>query len=86
MLCEKCAQEVEATLCTHCGKTVIKLGPYCCECGNAFEVLRADEAGESDDIDLSSRILCSDGNCIGVVDERGICKVCGKPYVPESQE
>jgi hypothetical protein len=38
-----------------------------------------------DDLDLSNRILCSDGACIGVVDEKGICKVCGKPYVPEPQ-
>jgi len=29
--------------------------------------------------DFSKRILCSDGACIGVVNEQGICKVCGKP-------
>lgn len=26
------------------------------------------------------RILCSDGNCIGVIGADGCCKVCGKPY------
>jgi hypothetical protein len=30
-------------------------------------------------IDFSQRILCSDGKCIGVIDEKGFCKVCGKP-------
>jgi hypothetical protein len=27
-----------------------------------------------------TRILCSDGNCIGVVGADGHCKLCGKPY------
>ena len=38
---------------------------------------------ESDDegFDPSKRILCSDGTCIGVVNQKGFCKVCGKPYI-----
>jgi hypothetical protein len=39
----------------------------------------------ADDDDFSRRVLCSDGTCIGVIDERGICRVCGKPYTPESE-
>ncbi|MCX5809262.1 MAG: hypothetical protein NTX36_07815 [Proteobacteria bacterium] len=39
-----------------------------------------EETGE--EIDFSERILCSDGACIGIV-EKGVCKICGKPYVPE---
>jgi hypothetical protein len=85
MVCEKCASEFGTLLCTHCGMTVIKLGTYCYECGKAFEVT-SDKTEESDGLDLSTRILCSDGTCIGVVDEKGVCKTCGKPYVPESQE
>lgn len=27
-----------------------------------------------------NRILCSDGNCIGVIGPDGRCKECGKPY------
>jgi hypothetical protein len=38
------------------------------------------EGSESEESDFSKRILCSDGNCIGVVNEQGVCKVCGKPY------
>lgn len=26
------------------------------------------------------RILCSDGNCIGIIGTDGRCKMCGKPY------
>jgi hypothetical protein len=26
------------------------------------------------------RVLCSDGNCIGVIGADGCCKECGKPY------
>ena len=26
------------------------------------------------------RVLCSDGNCIGVIGPDGRCKECGKPY------
>jgi hypothetical protein len=81
MLCEKCAVEVEAILCKTCGKDIMKLGPYCYVCGSKFEE-RMQQADESD-IDFENRILCSDGTCIGLVEE-GVCKVCGKPYLPEA--
>jgi len=32
------------------------------------------------DIEWDSRILCSDGNCIGVIGADGRCKECGKEY------
>ncbi len=35
------------------------------------------------DVDWESRILCSDGNCIGVIGPDGKCKECGKPYEGE---
>ena len=39
-------------------------------------------AGEdSESSDWSDRILCSDGNCIGVIGPDGLCKECGKPAV-----
>ena len=84
MICEKCAGEIETTLCSQCGNRVAKLGPYCYGCGAALEK-DAEKREEDDGLDLSSRILCSDESCIGVVNEQGICKVCGKPYTPESQ-
>jgi hypothetical protein len=33
-----------------------------------------------DDTDWENRILCSDGNCIGVIGPDGCCKECGRPY------
>jgi hypothetical protein len=33
-------------------------------------------------VDFSERTLCSDGNCIGTINEKGICNICGKPYTP----
>ena len=43
-----------------------------------------DDDGASDDApDLASRVLCSDGACIGVVGPNGRCKECGKPYSGE---
>lgn len=40
------------------------------------------EAGEEKDAadDWEDRILCVDGNCIGIVGPDGRCKVCGKPH------
>jgi hypothetical protein len=32
------------------------------------------------DIEWERRILCSDGNCIGVIGPDGKCKECGNPY------
>ncbi len=84
MICEKCAGEVETILCTHCDAEVIRLGPFCYACGQALDK-EAGATEEGEGIDLSSRILCSDEACIGVVNEEGICKVCGKPYEPASQ-
>jgi len=89
MQCEKCGQEIETVTCRGCGETVQKLGPFCYLCGHSLapEQGNADEsniAENGDESDFSNRILCSDGACIGVVNEQGFCKVCGKPYTPES--
>lgn len=32
------------------------------------------------DIEWDNRILCSDGNCIGIIGPDGRCKECNKPY------
>ena len=33
-----------------------------------------------------NRVLCSDGNCIGVIGSDGNCKECGKSYDPKAAE
>ena len=30
--------------------------------------------------DVSERVLCNDGSCVGVINEKGVCNICGKPY------
>jgi len=81
MICEKCAGDIETIFCDNCNKEILKLGSYCYVCGSKFEKGR--EETEESGIDLEHRILCSDGTCIGVV-ENGFCKLCGKPYKPET--
>lgn len=87
MLCEKCAREVGSAVCGGCGKTIDLLGPFCYLCGFrlGLEGGKDTAAVESNqEVDFSARLLCSDGTCIGVINEQGTCKVCGKPYTPES--
>jgi hypothetical protein len=52
------------------------------------ELDTAAESNENDesktDDDWQDRVLCSDGNCIGVIGPDGRCKECGKPYKENS--
>lgn len=84
MICEQCGSETESITCSHCGGVIKKLGPFCYLCGqNCVEaVAETTTLHEGNDaVDFTERVLCSDGACIGVV-EKGVCKVCGKPYTP----
>jgi hypothetical protein len=93
MLCDKCSSEIEKTVtCGRCGKDVLNLGPFCYLCGQDLRkgtdttqgTMPTTSEDSSETVDFSARILCSDGACIGVVNEQGVCKICGKPYVPDS--
>jgi predicted amidophosphoribosyltransferase len=88
MLCEKCTGEIDLVACGACGRKVAQIGPFCYYCGNKLDKEAGKTAAgpgqEFDEVpDFSDRILCSDGTCIGVINEQGVCKVCGKPYTPE---
>jgi hypothetical protein len=48
--------------------------------------LPEENQGAADDLDWDNRILCSDGNCIGVIGADGRCKECGKTYEGELPE
>ena len=82
MICEKCGQESGTVTCSACGESILKLGLFCYLCGARLASENVESKPIEED-DFSSRILCSDGTCIGVIDEKGMCKVCGKPYMPE---
>jgi hypothetical protein len=75
MKCPHCDEILPFILCPECDKEIPKGSLYCCWCGNPIK-------GEKVEIDLSERIPCSDGNCIGTINESGICNICKKPYLP----
>ncbi len=84
MNCPHCGKELEACLCPSCGAENLKTSIFCHRCGGKIEKANPAPAG-AEEIDFSKRILCSDGTCIGVINEQGICKVCGKPYQGEAK-
>jgi len=84
MLCERCGQEVDSIKCQRCGEMILGLGSFCYRCGNELEALPREPKEDPGGLDFSNRVLCSDGTCIGVINEEGTCKVCGKPYTPDA--
>jgi len=76
MKCPRCDEALPFILCPECQGEIPEKSLYCCWCGHLIEK----EEGE---IDFSERKLCSDGNCIGVINEQGVCNICGKPYADE---
>ena len=81
MKCPHCGQRLAGRSCPSCGSDTLEESLFCHRCGKNLEKAELQpKPAEGDDLDISKRILCSDGNCIGVVNEQGVCKVCGKPY------
>lgn len=86
MKCPHCGQSLGERLCPSCGWAILEESVFCHRCGSRLECLTPDSpSAEEESGDFSKRILCSDGTCIGVIDEKGICKVCGKPYAGEAE-
>ena len=50
-----------------------------------FENENVEQEDSEADQEWESRLLCSDGNCIGVIGTDGRCKECGKPYDENEQ-
>jgi predicted amidophosphoribosyltransferase len=81
MNCPHCGQRISGRPCPSCGSEVFEESLFCHRCGSKLEKAEAKPIRvEGEEVDFSRRILCSDGTCIGVVNEQGVCKVCGKPY------
>jgi len=79
MLCPHCGQEWELAACPECGGDTPPDSAYCCRCGAKLE-------SEELPPELADRVLCRDGNCIGVINAQGVCGVCGLPYQTENQD
>jgi hypothetical protein len=72
MKCPHCGETLPFILCPECKAEIPEKSRHCCWCGNPITV-------EVEETDLSDRKLCRDGNCIGTINEKGVCNVCGKP-------
>ena len=85
MKCPYCKADLPSRECPECHERIPLEGRFCAYCG--AEMLHREPAAESGDdgVDFSKRILCSDGACIGVINEDGFCSECGKPYTGEAE-
>lgn len=84
MKCPHCKAELPTRECPECRERIPLDGRFCSHCGVEIPRRDAEESGK-DEIDFSKRILCSDGTCIGVINEDGLCSECGKPYTGEAE-
>ena len=78
MKCPRCDEPLPFILCLDCGGEIPEKSLYCCWCGHPVKKMVSE-------VDFSERTLCSDGNCIGVINEQRVCNICGKPYSGEPQ-
>lgn len=72
MKCPRCEALIPYIHCSKCGDPIPEKSNFCCWCGS--QVLPKEEQS-----DLSTRVLCPDGTCIGVINASGVCNICGKP-------
>jgi len=72
MKCPHCGEVIPSNSCSSCGGEIPEKSLFCCWCGKP--------AKKEESVDSSERIPCRDGTCIGTVNEKGVCNVCGKPY------
>jgi hypothetical protein len=79
MECPHCGSLLAFSSCSECGGEIPTKSRFCCWCGNSVAV-------EPKETDFYERKLCSDGNCVGTINENGICNVCGKPYTEISEK
>jgi hypothetical protein len=50
------------------------------------ETIIIEDEDKAADSEWEKRVLCSDGNCIGVIGTDGHCRECGKAYNNESEQ
>ncbi len=74
MKCPHCSEILASVLCPECGAETPEGSLYCYRCGKPIKI-------EKVETDFAERIPCRDGNCIGTINEKGVCNVCGNPYI-----
>jgi predicted amidophosphoribosyltransferase len=76
MECPHCHRTLPSMTCSACGAETPEDSQYCFKCGRPVVREKEEQEGEG----FSERIVCSDGTCIGIINERGVCNICGKSY------
>ncbi|MBW1859829.1 MAG: zinc ribbon domain-containing protein [Deltaproteobacteria bacterium] len=82
MKCTHCGTDLPSRECPECNESVPLEGRFCHHCGAEMP---QQESTQFEGTDFSERTLCSDGACIGIINEKGICNECGKPYAGETE-
>jgi len=77
MKCPHCGEILASVVCPECGGETLEGGLYCSRCGKPARVQKVEA-------DFSERIPCRDGNCVGTINEKGVCNICGNPLVGEA--
>lgn len=70
--------------CSKCGQNADNSDSFCSKCGNKLTDTKPTENEKIKE--WSSRTLCNDGSCIGVINGDGFCTECQKPYDPNFSE
>lgn len=73
MRCPHCNEVLASMICESCGGETPEGSNFCYICGNPVKK-------EIPKVDFSERTPCKDGNCIGTINEEGVCSICKKPY------
>lgn len=81
--CPYCEADLPSRECPECHESVPLEGKFCHLCGVEMPPPESVAGDGADVTDFSERTLCSDGTCIGVINEKGVCSECGKPYTGE---
>ncbi len=79
MECPHCGYLLAFSSCSSCGGEIPAKSRYCCWCGNLINV----EEDKKDEREASERVPCSDGSCVGTINEQNVCNICGKPFIKE---
>jgi hypothetical protein len=85
MKCPHCNLDLPSRECPECHEIVPLEGRFCCQCGVEIPFEDSPEESGEDGFDFSERTLCSDGTCIGVINEKGLCNECGKSHAREAE-
>lgn len=83
MKCPHCHEDLPFRECPECKKQTLMEGSFCAFCGAQLSETDLKATPADEESDFSNRVLCSDGTCIGVINEHGVCSECGKPYTGE---